>query len=53
MSLFCIYLQMTMSSLAGDIIFLTIYYAVLNILNKSENATPELCAIFIQNDASQ
>ena len=23
------------------------------ILNKSENATPELCAVYIQNDASQ
>ena len=30
-----------------------LFHHIENILNKSENATPELCAIYIQNDASQ
>ena len=30
-----------------------LFHHIENILNKSENATSELCAIYIQNDASQ
>ena len=32
---------------------LSFHHSVFNILNKSENATPELFAIYIQNYANQ